>query len=153
MLYRNDDKARIRREDDSAIEYNELMDRGGPLKRSNDVQLKDIFSLALALGYLEDISYEINKEDKFLRATNFGDVLPVLINAVAVENNNGNIDILLEDYPLIFNPSEEYANAGFEILKEKYIKNEEVFLEELRLKILQMNKDDYILNKLSELGI
>lgn len=154
MLYRNDDKIRLRRDDDSAVEYSEIMDRGGPLKRSNEFQSRDVFSLALALGYLSDVSYEFDNDDKFLRATNFGDVLPVLLNAIAIDENDGNIDILSnDDYQLIFKPSEEYANAGFEILKEKYIKNEEEFIEELRIKILNMNKDDYILNKLSELDI
>ena len=63
MLYRNKDKARLRRGVESAVEYTELMDRGGPLKRSSEVQSKDIFSLALALGYLEGFSVEIEDDD------------------------------------------------------------------------------------------
>ncbi|WP_405316003.1 hypothetical protein [Methanobrevibacter sp.] len=154
MLYRGKDKIRLRREDESAVEYNDILERGGPLKRSSDFQSKDVFTLALALGYLNDVSYEIGTPDKFLRASTFDEVLPVLLNSIAIEENGGGIDILSNDDPQeIFKPSEEYANAGFEILKQKYIKNEEEFIEELRLKILKMNKDDYILNKLSELDI
>ena len=154
ILYRNKDSARLRRDDDSSVEYSELMDRGGPLKRSSDFQSKDVFALALALGYLNDTSYEIDNADYFLKATNFGDVLPVLINAIAVENNDGDIEILSnEDSQEIFKPAEEYANAGFEILREKYIKQEEEFIEDLRIKILELNKNNYILNKLAELDI
>ena len=81
-------------------------------------------------------------------------MLPVLLNAVAIEDNDGDIDILSNDDPQeIFKPSEEYANAGFEILKQKYIKQEDEFIEDLRIKILELNKDNYILNKLSELDI
>ena len=154
MLYRNKDGARLRRDNNSNAKYSELMERGGPLKRSSDFQSKDVFTLSLALGYLNDISYEIDNTDYFLKATNFGDVLPVLINAVAVENNDGDIDILSNEDPQeIFKPAEEYANAGFELLREKYIKQEDEFIEDLRIKILELNKDNYILNKLAKLDI
>lgn len=154
MLYRGKDAARLRREDETGFKYSEILERGGPLKRSSDFQSKDIFSLALALGYLNDVPYEIDEPDSFLKASNFGEVLPVLLNAIAIESNDGNIDILSnDDAQAIFKPSEEYANGGFEILNEKYIKNEEEFIEELRIKILELNKDNYILNKLSELDI
>lgn len=154
MLYRGKDGARLRRDDKLVVEYGDIMDRGGPLKRSNDFNLKDLFSLALAFGYLNGTSYEIKNSDNFLKASNFGEVLPVLLNAVAIDSNEGNVDILSnEDPQVIFKPSEEYANAGFEILKEKYVKNEEMFIEELRIKIIEKNKDNYILNKLVELDI
>lgn len=153
MLYRGKDKSRLSRELDTAVEYKEIMERGGPLKRSSKIQLKDIFLLALAFGYMKDLSIQINNEEKFLKASNFEDVLPVLINAIALEKNDGDISILSSEDSDIFKPSEEYANAGFEILKGKYIKNEDSFIEELRLNILKMNKDDYILNKLDELNI
>ena len=153
MLYRGKDKSRLSRELDTAVEYKEIMERGGPLKRSSKIQLKDIFLLALAFGYMKDLSIQINNEEKFLKASNFEDVLPVLINAIALEKNDGDISILSSEDSDIFKPSEEYANAGFEILKGKYIKNEASFIEELRLNILKMNKDDYILNKLDELNI
>lgn len=154
MLYRGEDNIRLQREEESAVEYNDILDRGGPLKRSSDFQSKDVFSLALALGYLNGVSYEISTPDKFLRASTFDDVLPVLLNAIAIEDNDGDIDILSNDNPQeIFKPSEEYANAGFEILKQKYIKQEDEFIEDLRIKILELNKDNYILNKLAELDI
>lgn len=154
MLYRGKDKIRLQREEESAVEYTDILERGGPLKRSSDFQSKDIFSLALALGYLNGVSYEIDNPDKFLKASTFDDVLPVLLNAVAIENNDGDIDILSNEDPQeIFKPSEEYANAGFEILRQKYVKHEDEFIEDLRIKILELNKDNYILNKLSELDI
>lgn len=153
MLYRGKDKSRLSRESDTAVEYKEIMERGGPLKRSSKIQLKDIFLLALAFGYMKDLSIPINTEEKFLKASNFEEVLPVLINAIALEENDGDISILSSEDSIIFKPSEEYANAGFEILKGKYIKNEDVFIEELRLNILKMNKDDFILKKLDELNI
>lgn len=154
MLYRGKDNIRLQREDETAVEYNDILERGGPLKRSSDFQSKDIFSLALALGYLNGISYEIDTPDKFVKASTFDDVLPVLLNAIAIEDNGGDIDILSNDDPQeIFKPSEEYANAGFEILKQKYIKQEDEFIEDLRIKILELNKDNYILNKLAELDI
>ena len=154
MLYRGEDNVRIQREEESAVEYNDILDRGGPLKRSSNFQSKDVFSLALALGYLNGVSYEIDTPDKFLKASTFDDVLPVLINAVAIEDNKGDIDILSNEDPQeVFKPAEEYANAGFEILKEKYIKQEDEFIEYLRIEILKLNKDNYILNKLAELDI
>ena len=153
MLYRGKDNSRLRREADTAIEYNDIMDRGGPLKRSSQIQSKDIFLLALAFGYLKDLSTPINDDDKFLKATQFEDVLPVLINAIALEKNDGDIHILSNEDSIIFKPSEEYANAGFEILKSKYVQNEGSFIEELRVKILAMNQDKDILKKLDELNI
>ncbi|MBE6503710.1 MAG: hypothetical protein E7Z76_05415 [Methanobrevibacter sp.] len=154
MLYRGKDGARLRREDGLKEKYNDILDRGGPLKKSSNIQSKDVFSLALALGYLNEVSFEIKNSDQFLKASNFDEILPVLLNAIAIESNGGDIDILSnEDSQAIFKPSEEYANAGFEILQEKYIKNEEEFIEELRIKIIELNKDNYILNKLSELDI
>ena len=154
MLYRGKDNIRLQREDETAVEYNDILERGGPLKRSSDFQSKDIFSLALALGYLNGISYKIDTPDKFVKASTFDDVLPVLLNAIAIEDNGGDIDILSNDDPQeIFKPSEEYANAGFEILKQKYIKQEDEFIEDLRIKIFELNKDNYILNKLAELDI
>ena len=154
MLYRGKDNIRLQREDETAVEYNDILERGGPLKRSSDFQSKDIFSLALALGYLNGISYEIDTPVKIVKASTFDDVLPVLLNAIAIEDNGGDIDILSNDDPQeIFKPSEEYANAGFEILKQKYIKQEDEFIEDLRIKILELNKDNYILNKLAELDI
>lgn len=154
MLYRGKDGARLRREDGLKEKYNDILDRGGPLKKSGNIQSKDVFSLALALGYLNEVSFEIKNSDQFLKASNFDEVLPVLLNAIAIESNGGDIDILSnEDAQAIFKPSEEYANAGFEILQEKYVKNEEEFIEELRIKIIELNKDNYILNKLSELDI
>lgn len=153
MLYRGKDNSRLSRNESSAIEYNEILERGGPLKRSNKIQLKDIFLLALAFGYKNDVSIPIENDEKFLKASNFEDVLPVLLNAIALEKNAGDINILSDDDSIIFKPSEEYANAGFQILKGKYIKNEEAFIEGLRVEILKMNKDDYILKKLDELKI
>lgn len=154
MLYRGKDNVRLQREDETAVEYNDILERGGPLKRSSDFQSKDVFALALAFGYLNGVSYEIDTADKFVKASTFDDILPVLLNAIAIEDNDGDIDILSnEDAQKIFKPSEEYANAGFEILKQKYIKHEDEFIEDLRIKILELNKDNYILNKLAKLDI
>ena len=153
MLYRGKDNSRLRREEATAIEYNEILERGGPLKRSSKMQSKDIFLLALAFGYMKDISMPIEDDDIFLKATQFEDILPVLINAIALEKNEGDIQILSKDDSTVFKPSEEYANAGFEILKGKYIKNEDSFIDELRLNILKMNNENNILKKLDELNI
>ena len=153
MLYRGKDKFRLKRSIDSAMEYNEIMEREGPLKRSNNIQSKDIFLLALAFGYMEDVSIPIVDDDKFLKASTFEDVLPVLINALCLEKNDGDINSLSDEYSNIFKPSEEYANAGFQILKSKYIKNEDAFIDILRLKILEMNNNNSIIKKLDELKI
>ena len=95
MLYRGKDKFRLRRSIDSAMEYNEIMDREGPLKRSNNIQSKDIFLLALAFGYMEDVSIPIVDDDKFLKASTFEDVLPVLINALCLDKDGG-VQLALE---------------------------------------------------------
>ena len=153
MLYRGKDSSRLRRDEDYASEYNEIMEREGPLKRSNEIQSEQIFLLSLAFGYMNDTPISIKNDDKFLKASTFGDVLPVLINSIALEKNDGDINILSNEDSIVFKPSEEYANGGFEILKGKYIKNENSFIDVLRLSILKKNQDEYILKKLDELNI
>lgn len=145
--------SRLSREKGTNITYNNMLERSGPLNKKNKHFSRDIFTLALAFGYMEDIRLSLDSKDNFLNSENFGDNLPSLINALAISKSEEGIQILAEDTSKIFEVAEEYANGGLPLLDSEYVGKEDQFIEKLRLLILKHNKDDRILKKIEEMNL
>ena len=143
---------RLHREDGTNSTYQGLLNHPGPLK-NNKKHSKDIFLLALAFGYERDLRVPINKKDDFINKINFGETLLPLINALAITHSEKGLEILGETSDEIYEIAEEYANGGLEILNSEYLDNHTEFIELLRLKILNLNKDNEIINKLNEMEL
>lgn len=144
---------RLSRENGTNLVYNDLLNRSGPLSSEKKKYTRDIFRLALAFGYINDIRLPIETKDNFVNKTNFGETLPALINSLAITKSSKGIEILAEDPVDVYQVAEEYANGGLDLLNSEYIINGDEFIELLRLKILDFNKDNKILEKLKELDL
>ena len=143
---------RLSREEGTSVTYNNLLKRSGPLNSKNKKYSKDIFTLALAFGYMNNIRTPIETKDNFVNKTNFGDTLPALINSLAITKSDKGVEILAENSSEIYKISEEYANGGLEFLNSEYFSKGDAFIEMLRLKLLEFNKDNKILDKLEKLN-
>lgn len=141
---------RLSRDDSTRKIYNDLMKRPGPLHK---LSLKDIFTLALALGYENNVKVPLLNKEQFINDTNFGKILPQLLTSLAITSSSKEIDILSEKPSEIYKYAEEYANGGLEILNAEYVGYEDQFIEKLRLKIQKANKNNKILNDLEKLNI
>ena len=144
---------RLSRENGTNVIYNDLLKRSGPLNSENKKYSRDIFTLALAYGYVNDIRLPLEIRDNFVNKINFGETLPALINALAITKSSKGIEVLAEDPVDVYQVAEEYANGGLDLLNSEYAADADEFIEILRLKILDFNKDDKILKKLDELEI
>ena len=144
---------RLSREKGTGDTYNKLMECSGPLNKKNKIYSRDIFSLALAYGYSNNIKFPIETKDNFLNMENFGKNLLSLIDALAISKSDEGVHILAEDNSEVYVFAEEYANGGLELLNSDYIGHEDEFIEKLRLRILKLNKNDELLNKIKELGL
>lgn len=144
---------RLSRDKGTNVVYNNLLNRQGPLNSEKKKYTRDIFRLALAFGYMEGIRMPLESKDNFVNKTNFGESLPALINALAITKSSKGIEILGEDPGEIYQFAEEYANGGLDFLNTEYLSNGDDFIEILRLKLLDLNKDNRILDKLEELNL
>ena len=124
----------------------------GPLKNS-DIRSNDIYNLAIAFGYKNKVRMPISSKDRFIRKETFGKSLNAIIYSLAISNSKENIDILSEDYDKKYLVAEEFANGGIDFLSNSYKRDVDKFVNQLRLEISTLNKDDKILNKLKEMGI
>ena len=140
--------SRLSREDGTNKTYNGLLERPGPLSSKKKKYTRDIFTLALAFGYENNIRTPLVIKDNFANKENFGEDLPSLINALAITKTDKGIDILGETPSDIYKVAEEYANGGLDYLNSEYLSGADEFIETLRIKILDLNKDDRIINKL-----
>ena len=144
---------RLNREKGTNTTYKNLLERSGPLNKKNKYYARDIFTLALAYGYMKNIKLPIETKDNFLNAENFGKNLPSLINALAITKSEKGIYILVEDSSEIFDVAEQYANGGLDFLNLVYVGSEDDFIETLRIHILKLNKDDKIMKKIEEMDL
>ena len=144
---------RLSRDPATESTYQNLSEIPGPLNKDNKIYSRDIFALALAYGYQNNIKLPLEKRKQFIRSENFGKNLPALLKALAVSKSEKGIEILAENTPEIYNFAEQYANGGLDLLDSDYSGNTDEFIEKLRLRILKLNKDDKILKKLEELDL
>lgn len=147
----NDDQFRLGRETGTNKIYNEISSSPGAIK-SNSLKNRDIFLLALAIGYKNNIRTPINKIDRFVTNEAFGKVLPFVVDSLAI-SKKGDIEVISEESQKLYKIAEEYANGGLNLLKDDYVGNSDEFIEMLRSEIISANKNDKILNKLDELDI
>ena len=145
--------SRLSREKGTNVTYNNMLERSGPLNKKNKYFSRDIFTLALAYGYMNNIQLSLETKDNFLNSENFGENLPSLINALAISKSEEGIQILAEDSSKIFEIAEEFANGGLTLFNSEYVGKEDQFVEKLRLLILKYNKDDRILKKIEEMDL
>ena len=148
----DNDKSRLSRDRNTADIYDHILEGNGPLSKKNKKLLKDIFMVALAYGVLKKIKIPIQNKERFIRRDSFGEYLPSLINALAITNSEEGGEVLSKSPNEIYDGAEKYANGGIEVLKSLYFGNEEAFIEELRLEIIKLNKDDRILKKINDLN-
>lgn len=141
---------RLNREKSTDIKYKNLIDRTGPLHKK---ALKDIFTLALAYGYMKKVKVPIQTKMGFINSENFGKNLTSAINAVAISKSEKGIHILAEDTSEIYDVSEQYANGGLEFLENEYVGHEDEFIEKLRYYIIKNNKDDRIIKKIESMDL
>ncbi len=141
---------RLNREKNTDIKYKNLIERSGPLNKKN---LKDIFTLALAYGYMKKTKLPIQTKNAFVNSENFGKNLTSLINALAITESEKGIHVLAEDSSEIFDVSEQYGNGGLNFLEKEYVGNEDDFIEKLRLMIIKNNKDDRIIKKIESMDL
>lgn len=144
---------RLSREVGTKSTYNNLLESQGPLNKERKKYTRDIFKLALAFGYDNNSRLPLESKDNFLNKTNFGDALPSLINALAITKSDKGINILADASGEIYKVAEEYANGGLELLNSKYNDGDEEFIELLRLKILDLNENNRIIDKLDQLEL
>lgn len=145
---------RLSRDPATESTYKRLLERPGPLNnKSNKIYSRDIFLLALAYGYQNNVKLPLEKRKQFIRSENFGKNLPPLVKSLAVSKSDMGIEILAENTPDIYDCAEQYANGGLDLLDSEYSANTDEFVEKLRLRLLKLNKGDRILKKLDELDL
>lgn len=144
---------RLSRDKDTRSTYNELLERSGPLNKGNKRYSRDIFILALAYGYINNIRIPLEKSEQFVNYENMGDNLPVFLKALGITNSDEGVEILSAIPSEIYEVSEQYANGGLDLLNSEYVGHEDEFIENLRLKIIELNDNDKILDKVKELKL
>lgn len=95
-------------------EYKRLKERDSPLEKKSN---KDLFILALSIGYFEGIRLELDNKEGFVRTEYLSDKDKSLISALAVAEE-GSLDVLL-DKKKVYSIAEEYAAGGIRQLKER----------------------------------
>jgi len=111
MQNKEPDRFYIRKSD--VEHYKRIKDRDSPLeKRSN----KELFFLALSVGYFEGIRIELDNKEGFVRTEYLTDKDISLISALAVIEEES-LDVLL-DKKKVYSIAEEYAAGGIKQLKE-----------------------------------
>lgn len=90
------------------------------LERSNEIfknkNHKDIFMIALALGFKNKLSKRMTKSYPLINCNSFSDEDVWLITSIAIKEKGLSV---LGDMVEIRKIAEGYANAGFEILHKK----------------------------------
>lgn len=153
MAKKDNDSDRLKIDKTTRSKYNEILERSGPLNKKNKKFTKDIFILALAFGYENNINIPLENKDSLIRSENFGADLQSLVNALSVTESEEGVEILSKSPSDRYVFSEEYANAGLDLLYSEYMGHEDEFIEKLRLKIIELNENDKILKKLEELNL
>ena len=124
-------------------------DNDGPLK---DVKLSTLFMLAFALGYNNHVTDEITNPYEYLaNKDSFDNYLLPLVKAIAIYESDKGIDILHEDDETIYDFAEQYANAGIDILNEKYQENMENIIGDFHMEIDNMIVNKHIFKKVADL--
>lgn len=111
MENKEPDRFYIRKSD--IEDYKRLKERDSPLEKKSN---KDLFILALSIGYFEGIKLELDNKEGFVRTEYLSEKDKSLISALAVAEE-GNLDVLL-DKKKVYSIAEEYAAGGIKQLKD-----------------------------------
>src|SRR2546422_11757692 len=107
--------------------YEKVRGSDGPFK---DKEWRDIFALCVALGFRQGARPPLSTEKHFLLRTEsmLSDQV-ALVNAIAIAET-GKLEILA-DQKEVWTIAEEYANAGIQALRDRFLGDTEgVFLKE-----------------------
>ena len=109
------------------------------MKVGNRLTNKDLFMLALMIGYKENIKYKIEKRADFDLGTSYlNNNEKALIKLVAIKTT-GNLSII-SDPAKYYGLAEEYVNGGIEILYDKILgKNYEGYVKEVENELRQLS--------------
>jgi len=100
-------------------DYESLLDRDSPFK---DKENKDLFIMAMAVGYAEGSKTRLKKREGFFRESYLDVRERAIISALAVAEK-GNLNVLL-DKSEVFSIAEGYAAGGIRLLKDKVFSGE-----------------------------
>jgi hypothetical protein len=92
--------------------YDMLSEKGGPLEGMDN---KDMFLLAMALGYMNNIKVELKDRLYFFRTSYLDNHEKALLKAIAV-SEEGSLDVL-SDKKKIYSLAEQYATGGLKLLR------------------------------------
>ena len=79
---------------------------------------KDLFLFAMAMGIASGVSSPLNAKEGFVRTEYLKPEDQTLINAVAISEKRGSVD-LLSQKEAVYRIAEEYAHAGIKLLADK----------------------------------
>lgn len=125
--------------DGSEQDYGDWPNNDGPLV---GVKLSNLFGLAFSIGYSNNSREIISVFNDLSNPVNFDEYLMPMIESIAIHDSHKDIAILNEESKEIYSVSQEYANAGIDILLDEYIENMDTIIDEWHSDI-----DDYIEEK------
>jgi len=95
--------------------YDKILEKGSPLSRDNGFTNKDIFLLALSIGYDSGMPMAINKRLGYFLAKYLSREEEAILYSIAVKDEGLEA---LKDIKTVFKIAEEYANSGIKTLYE-----------------------------------
>jgi len=101
--------------------YDKLLEKGSPLSRDNGFENKDIFLLAMCIGYETGVPLEIKKRLGYFLAKYLSREDEAILYSMAVKEKG--IDTL-KDLKYVYNLAEEYANSGIQTLYNQVFSGE-----------------------------
>lgn len=110
------DRLYIERKDKERF-YDALLRKGSPLGRHNGYQNKDVFLLAMCVGFKEKNRQKLSKREGYFLDKDLSNEERALLYALAV-SEEANLEVLL-DRKKVYSIAEEYANGGIPILYHK----------------------------------
>lgn len=135
--------------EDSEFNYDdEWPINDGPL---SGVKLSNLFGLALSIGYANNSREKISSFKDLSNPVNFEDYLMPMIESIAIQESTKDIKILNDESKEIYAVSQEYANAGIDLLLEDYVENMDTIIDEWHSDIDDCIEDNNILEKIGNL--
>lgn len=120
----------------------------GPLK---DVKHSTLFMLSFALGFNNQSTEKTNPYEFLANPDSFDNYVLPLIKAIAIYESDEGIDVLHEDEEYFYEFAQEYANAGVDLLNEKYQNNMMNIIDDFHMEIDKMIVDKHVFKKVSDL--
>lgn len=107
------DRLYIERKDKDKF-YDKLLGKSSPIGRHNGYKNKDIFLLAMCLGFKEKNRQKLSTREGYFLDKDLSNEEKALLYALAV-SEEGDLKVLL-DRKKVYSVAEEYANGGIPIL-------------------------------------